>query len=152
ERLLEFSSGKRRSSRPHQNRSVVISDGCEIRSSFDGRREMSFGLFQIAGVVRHEAEVGVGRDFIHFESECFLKPGACGSSVTAVERSHSIVNDLLCLLGSRRNVANEEAQKAQNDFSATANHLCFLWPYLQLEDKPPAYLNSARLEDVGIAC
>ena len=30
--------------------------------------------------------------------------------------------------------------------------MCLMWPFLWLEDEPPADLNAPWLEDVGIAC
>jgi hypothetical protein len=83
---------------------------------------MSFSLFQISSAIRDDAQVCMGRHFIRFESECFLKRCACGSGVTAIESSHAVVNNLLRLLRSCRNAGHEKAQKAQNDFLSTTNH------------------------------
>src|SRR5690349_5824134 len=104
---------------------------------------MSFGLFQIAGLVRDDAEVCVGRDFIRFESERLLKRCACGSRVAAIERRQTFVN-----LTSRRKKGHEKAQKAQNDFS---NPFCAFCDHAQLKHEPSTDLNAPRLEDVGIA-
>jgi hypothetical protein len=68
----------------------------------------------------------MGRHFIRFESERLLKSRACGSSVAAIERRQTIVNNLFRLLSSCRNTGHEKAQKAQNDFSNTANHFVLL--------------------------
>src|SRR5690349_24484721 len=124
ERLLEFSRGTRRLSRPHEDRSVIISDARLSRISFNGGCEMSFSFFQITGAVRDDPQVRVSRQLIRFELECFLKCRARRSRVTAIERSQTLIDELLRLLRSRRNERHKKAHTAQKDFCRVFDHLC----------------------------